>query len=148
MTLAGNDLRTYKRAPITFVAGEGCELIDDRGNRYLDCIAGIAVCALGHAHPAIADAVAAQARRLVARQQSRTITNRQGRLRASWRAGRAWSGVFFCNSGTEANEAAIKLARKYAYRRGDESAEHDPGMYGFVSRAHARLACRYFERRV
>jgi acetylornithine/N-succinyldiaminopimelate aminotransferase len=112
-------LDTYKRAPITIVAGEGCELIDDRGRRYLDCIGGIAVCALGHAHPAIAQAVAAQAQKLVhasnlyqhqpSEQLARELVTRS-----------AMSAVFFCNSGTEANEAAIKLARKWAYRRGDD----------------------------
>lgn len=112
-------LDTYRRAPITIVAGEGCELIDDRGRRYLDCIGGIAVCALGHAHPAIAQAVAMQAQRLVhasnlyqhqpSEQLARELVRRS-----------AMSAVFFCNSGTEANEAAIKLARKWAYRRGEE----------------------------
>ena len=63
--LAGGFLDTYRRAPITVVAGDGCEVVDENGNRYLDCIGGIAVCALGHAHPAIAAAVAAQARTLV-----------------------------------------------------------------------------------
>ena len=116
--LAGGFLDTYRRAPVTIVAGEGCEVIDDHGNRYLDCIAGIAVCALGHAHPAIADAVAAQARTLVhasnlyhhepATSLVRELLSRSG-----------MDAVFLCNSGTEANEAAIKLARKWAYRRGE-----------------------------
>jgi acetylornithine/N-succinyldiaminopimelate aminotransferase len=111
-------LDTYKRAPITIVAGEGCELIDDRGRRYLDCIGGIAVCALGHAHPAIAQAVAAQAQVLVhasnlyhhqpSEELARELVTRSG-----------MKAVFFCNSGTEANEAAIKLARKWASRRGE-----------------------------
>jgi acetylornithine/N-succinyldiaminopimelate aminotransferase len=111
-------LDTYKRAPITIVAGEGCELIDDHGRRYLDCIGGIAVCALGHAHPAIAQAVAAQAQVLVhasnlyhhqpSEQLARELVTRSG-----------MEAAFFCNSGTEANEAAIKLARKWAYRRGE-----------------------------
>jgi predicted acetylornithine/succinylornithine family transaminase len=111
-------LLTYNRAPVTFVAGEGCELIDDTGRRYLDLLAGIAVCALGHAHPAIADAVSEQARRLVhasnlyhhepAGTLARELVRRSG-----------LSGAFFCNSGTEANEAAIKLARKRAFRNGE-----------------------------
>jgi predicted acetylornithine/succinylornithine family transaminase len=118
VTLAGGFLDTYRRTPITIVAGEGCELVDDRGNRYLDCIGGLAVCALGHAHPAISEAVAAQARRLVhasnlyhhepATTLARELVTRSG-----------MDAVFFCNSGTEANEAAIKLARKWAYRRGE-----------------------------
>jgi acetylornithine/N-succinyldiaminopimelate aminotransferase len=111
-------LDTYARAPLTIVAGEGCELIDERGHRYLDFIGGLAVSALGHAHPAIADAIAAQARTLThasnlyhhepAGTLARELVERSG-----------MSGAFFCNSGTEANEAAIKLARKWAYRRGE-----------------------------
>jgi acetylornithine/N-succinyldiaminopimelate aminotransferase len=111
-------LPTYNRAPITFVAGEGCELIDDRGRRYLDCIAGIAVCALGHAHPAIADAVARQARTLV--HASNLYHHEPAASLARELVARAgMCGAFFCNSGTEANEAAIKLARKCAYRQGE-----------------------------
>ncbi|MBV8490908.1 MAG: aspartate aminotransferase family protein [Candidatus Eremiobacteraeota bacterium] len=112
-------LTTYDRAPVTFVAGEGCELIDDRGRRYLDFLGGIAVCALGHAHPAIADAVAEQARTLVhvsnlyhhepAGTLARELVERSG-----------MAGAFFCNSGAEANEAAIKLARKRAFRLGEK----------------------------
>jgi predicted acetylornithine/succinylornithine family transaminase len=112
-------LDTYKRAPITIVAGEGCELIDDRGRRYLDCIGGIAVCALGHAHPAIARAVTTQAQRLV--HASNLYQHQPSEELAHELVTRsAMSAVFFCNSGTEANEAAIKLARKWTYRRGDD----------------------------
>ncbi len=113
-------LENYRRAPVSFVAGEGCELIDDRGERYLDMIGGIAVCALGHAHPAISQAIEEQARKLVhvsnlyghepAASLARELAKRSGLDR-----------VFFCNSGTEANEAAIKLARKFAYRRGEKN---------------------------
>jgi len=117
--IATNDnlLANYSRAAVRFVAGDGCELIDESGDRYLDMIGGIAVCALGHAHPAIADAVAEQARTLVhcsnlyghepASTLSQELAQRSG-----------FDRVFFCNSGTEANEAAIKLARKVAYRSG------------------------------
>ncbi|HEY9085371.1 MAG TPA: aspartate aminotransferase family protein [Candidatus Tyrphobacter sp.] len=111
-------LDTYNRAPITIVSGRGCELVDSEGRRYLDFIAGIAVCALGHAHPAITEAVEDQARRLVhasnlyshepAGTLARELARRSGMAR-----------VFFCNSGTEANEAAIKLARKAAFRRNE-----------------------------
>jgi acetylornithine/N-succinyldiaminopimelate aminotransferase len=111
-------LDTYARAPLTIVAGEGCELIDDRGRRYLDFIGGLAVNALGHAHPAIAEAIAAQARTLThagnlyhhepAATLARELVERSG-----------MKAAFFCNSGTEANEAAIKLARKWAFRRGE-----------------------------
>jgi acetylornithine/N-succinyldiaminopimelate aminotransferase len=111
-------LTTYNRAPITIVSGEGCYVTDDQGRRYLDCIAGIAVCALGHAHPVIADAVAQQARTLV--HVSNLFHHEPaGTLARELVARSGLSGTFFCNSGTEANEAAIKLARKWAYRRGE-----------------------------
>ena len=111
-------LANYNRAPITIVRGEGCYLYDDQGRRYLDFIAGIAVCALGHCHPWISQAVAEQARTLVhssnlyyhepAGTLARELVSRSGLARA-----------FFCNSGTEANEAAVKLARKRAFRKGE-----------------------------
>lgn len=111
-------LENYRRAPVTFVAGEGCELIDEHGERYLDMIGGIAVCALGHAHPAITQAVADQAATLL--HVSNLFGHRPAELLAQELATRSgFDRVFFCNSGTEANEAAIKLARKYAYRRGE-----------------------------
>ncbi|MFY9718041.1 MAG: aspartate aminotransferase family protein [Candidatus Cybelea sp.] len=111
-------LDTYRRADVTIVAGEGCELIDDRGRRYLDCIGGLAVSALGHAHPAIAEAVATQARRLT---HASNLYHHEpaGTLARELVARSGMRGAFFCNSGAEANEAAIKLARKWAYRRGE-----------------------------
>jgi predicted acetylornithine/succinylornithine family transaminase len=111
-------LKNYTRAPITIVRGEGCELIDDKGNRYLDFVAGIAVCALGHAHPDITRAIAAQAATLV--QASNLFYHEPSGTLANELAGRSGlERVFFCNSGTEANEAAIKLARKLAFRRNE-----------------------------
>lgn len=109
---------TYNRAPVTIVSGHGCELVDSEGRHYLDFIAGIAVCALGHTHPAITEAIEAQARRLLhasnlySHEPSGTLARELAR-----RSGMA--RVFFCNSGTEANEAAIKLARKAAFRRNE-----------------------------
>lgn len=112
-------LRNYARAPITIVSGSGCELVDSEGRRYLDFIAGIAVCALGHAHPAITEAVSDQARRLV--HASNMYSHEPSGMLARELARKSGlSRVFFCNSGTEANEAAIKLARKHAFRRGEE----------------------------
>lgn len=111
-------LQNYSRAPITIVRGEGCELVDAEGARYLDFVAGIAVCALGHAHPEITAAIAQQAATLVHcsnlydHEPAGTLANELARLSHFER-------VFFCNSGTEATEAAIKLARKFAYRRGE-----------------------------
>ncbi len=111
-------LQNYRSAPITIVRGEGCYLFDDGGTRYLDMIGGIAVCALGHAHPGIADAIAKQAHTLV--QSSNLFGHEPARSLANELAKRSgFDRVFFCNSGAEANEAAIKLARKFAYRNGD-----------------------------
>lgn len=111
-------LQNYSRAPVTFVAGEGCELIDDGGRRYLDMIGGIAVCALGHAHPEIVAAVAGQAGRLM---HCSNLFGHEpaGALAAELARRSGLERVFFCNSGTEANEAAIKLARKFAFRNGE-----------------------------
>lgn len=111
-------LRTYNRAPITIVSGHGCTLVDDNGRAYLDFIAGIAVCALGHAHPAITEAVEDQARRLV--HASNLYSHEpSGALAHVLASHSGMHSVFFCNSGTEANEAAIKLARKWAWRRNE-----------------------------
>jgi acetylornithine/N-succinyldiaminopimelate aminotransferase len=111
-------LQNYARAPIAIVRGEGCDLIDSAGRRYLDMVAGIAVCALGHAHPAITEAVATQAATLV--QASNLFYHEPAGTLANELAARSgFERVFFCNSGTEANEAAIKLARKLAYRKGE-----------------------------
>ncbi|MBC5816513.1 MAG: aspartate aminotransferase family protein [Candidatus Eremiobacteraeota bacterium] len=112
-------MANYARAPVTFVAGQGCELIDVSGKRYLDFVAGIAVCALGHAHPAISSAIIEQAQTLV------HCSNLYGHEPASILAQKlaqlsGFNRVFFCNSGTEANEAAIKLARKRAFCAGEQ----------------------------
>jgi predicted acetylornithine/succinylornithine family transaminase len=111
-------LQNYARAPIEIVRGEGCELIDAEGTRYLDFIAGIAVCSLGHAHPDITSAIARQAGLLV--QASNLFHHEPAGTLADELAKRSGlERVFFCNSGAEANEAAIKLARKRAFRRGE-----------------------------
>ncbi len=108
---------TYKRFPIVLTHGEGCTLFDAEGGTYTDFVAGIAVCNLGHAHPGIADAVANQARRLV-HVSNLYYTTPQIAL-AEWLVQHSFADrVFFCNSGAEANEAAIKLARKYFKDRG------------------------------
>jgi acetylornithine/N-succinyldiaminopimelate aminotransferase len=112
-------MRTYAEPPATFVRGEGTVLFDAEGRRYLDFITGLAVVSLGHAHPAVAEAVAAQARTLshvsnlygnqLAPEVARTID----RL-VNGGEGQAGGQVFFCNSGAEANECALKLARRWA----------------------------------
>lgn len=108
---------TYNRFPIVLTRGDGCTLYDAKGRTYTDFVAGIAVCNLGHAHPRVAEAVADQARRLV-HVSNLYYTMPQIAL-AEWLVEHSFADrVFFCNSGAEANEAAIKLARKYFNDRG------------------------------
>ena len=114
LVAAGRRLLTnnYRQAPIVFARGEGCTLYDVEGRRYLDMTAGIAVCMLGHGHPGLADAIAAQARRLL--HVSNLYYSEQQLQLAEALARRPFQGrIFFCNSGAEANEAALKLARRY-----------------------------------
>jgi acetylornithine aminotransferase len=103
---------TYKRFPIVLEKGQGCSVWDTEGKQYTDFIAGIAVCSLGHAHPRIADAVSNQAKRLV-HVSNLYYTIPQTELARMLVEKSFADRVFFCNSGAEANEAAIKLARKY-----------------------------------
>ena len=111
-------LHTYNRRPVVFERGEGVWLFDTDGNRYLDMLAGIAVCCLGHAHPVLTEAIREQAGRLL--HVSNFFYNHPNLMAAELVAKHLGGGkVFFCNSGAEANEAAIKLARKHAYRRGE-----------------------------
>lgn len=108
---------TYKRFPIVLERGEGCTVWDTRGRRYTDFVSGIAVCNLGHAHPRIADAVALQAKTLV-HVSNLYYTIPQVELAQTLVEQSFADRVFFGNSGAEANEAAIKLARKYFHDHG------------------------------
>ncbi|PSO58624.1 MAG: aspartate aminotransferase family protein [Cyanobacteria bacterium QS_7_48_42] len=105
---------TYGRFPIAIERGWGCRLWDTQGQEYLDFVAGIATCALGHAHPALVETVTQQIQKLHHVSNLYYIPE-QGQL-AQWLVEHSCADrVFFCNSGSEANEAAIKLARKYAH---------------------------------
>ena len=110
-------MATYKRLPVTFVRGEGMWLWDTNGRRYLDAVSGIAVCGLGHAHPAVHRAICEQAGTLLHTSNLYRIAA-QETLGETLNALSGMDRVFFCNSGAEANEAAIKLARFYGHRRG------------------------------
>jgi acetylornithine aminotransferase len=104
--------KTYKRFPVVLTKGSGCTLFDTRGRSYTDFVAGIAVCNLGHSHEGVARAVAGQARTLT-HVSNLYYTTPQVEL-AAWLVAHSFADrAFFCNSGAEANEAAIKLARKY-----------------------------------
>ena len=108
---------TYARMPVTFERGEGAWLWSTEGKRYLDAISGIAVCNLGHAHPQVAQAICDQANTLVHTSNLYGI-GLQERLASELCALSGLDNVFFCNSGAEANEAALKLARKYGHSKG------------------------------
>jgi acetylornithine aminotransferase len=113
-------MNTYARLPVTFSHGEGCRLTDIAGKTYLDALSGIAVNTLGHRHPALVAAISEQAARML------HVSNLYGIREQEQLADRlcALSGmseVFVCNSGCEANEAAIKLARFYGHQQGIDS---------------------------
>lgn len=112
-------MTTYNRLPVTFSRGEGIWLWDTDGKRYLDAISGIAVCNLGHNHPAVTQAIQQQAAQLIHTSNLYHIEN-QDKLGKALVDAAAMDKAFFCNSGTEANEAAIKLARLYGHQKGIE----------------------------
>jgi predicted acetylornithine/succinylornithine family transaminase len=126
-------MRTYKRAPVEFVRGEGALLWDAEGKEYLDFLAGISVCSVGHCNPDVVEAVREQAGRLMHTSNlfyTEPMVRLAERLSESSLGGR----VFFSNSGTEANECAIKIARKHAHRRGIS----DPEIVSFERDFHGR----------
>jgi acetylornithine/N-succinyldiaminopimelate aminotransferase len=132
-------MQTYRRAPVEFVRGEGTLLWDSGGNEYLDFLAGISVCSVGHCHPAVVEAVREQAGRLMHVSNlfyTEPMVRLAERLSESSLGGR----VFLTNSGTEANECAIKLARKHAHRRGVESPEIVSFERDFHGRTYGALA--------
>jgi acetylornithine/N-succinyldiaminopimelate aminotransferase len=113
-------MNTYNRQPVAFTHGEGCYLYDEQGRRYLDAMAGVAVNTLGHGHPRLVEALSRQVERLIhasnlyrVREQEQ-LSNRLAELSGM-------DEVFFCNSGCEANEAAIKIARMYGHNKGIDS---------------------------
>lgn len=110
-------MNTYSRLSVAFDHGEGCWLFDTDGNKYLDALSGIAVCGLGHAHPMVTTAICEQASQLIHTSNLYTITN-QERLAERLTQISGMDNVFFGNSGAEANEAAIKIARKYGHSKG------------------------------
>ena len=108
---------TYTPLPVTFVRGEGVWLWDDQGKRYLDALAGVAVCGLGHCHPDLVKAICDQAGQLIHTSNLYHI-GKQEQLATKISHLSGMDNAFFCNSGAEANEAAIKLARLYGHNKG------------------------------
>lgn len=109
--LVGN----YGRYPVAFAEGSGCTLTDVEGKKYIDFLAGIAVCSLGHCHPRVTEAIKSQAERLI-HVSNLYYTEPQTRLAELLVANSFGDKVFFCNSGAEANEAAIKMARIHSLK--------------------------------
>lgn len=134
-------LPTYARKPVLFVRGEGMTLFDDDGREYLDFVSGIGSVNLGHAHPAVADAVAAQMRTLVQVSNLYHVEHRAELAeRLSVLAGGGWKS-FLCNSGTEAIEGVIKLARRWGKaRRGEACYEIITAERSFHGRTMASLS--------
>jgi acetylornithine aminotransferase len=110
-------MNNYSRQPVAFARGEGALLWDTEGKQYLDALAGVAVCGLGHAHPAVTRALCEQAGTLVHTSNIYGIPN-QERLAERLCRLSGLERAFFCNSGAEANEAAIKLARLHGHKKG------------------------------
>jgi len=115
-------MSTYMRQPVSFVKGEGVWLWDDKGEKYLDALAGVAVNGLGHAHPKLVKAISEQAARLIHVSNIYQVAE-QSALADKVCEISGMDKVFFCNSGCEANEAAIKLARLYGHNKGIENPE-------------------------
>lgn len=134
-------LPVFKRFPVAFAMGKGCELYDTDGKKYLDALAGIAVCNLGHAHPAINEVIRRQAEELL-HVSNFFITKPQAMLAQQLTVAAQMDQVFFCNSGTEAFEGAVKLARKYssAMGRGKTIVSMKEAFHGRTMAAMAAMA--------
>jgi acetylornithine aminotransferase/acetylornithine/N-succinyldiaminopimelate aminotransferase len=132
-------LQTYKRNPVTLVRGQGVRLYDDQGKEYLDLLSGIGVAALGHAHPALARAVADQMQTLIHTSNlfyqplQGQVAERLAKLSGLHRA-------FICNSGTEAVEACLKFARRYWFTKGEPRAEFIALEHSFHGRTFGALS--------
>jgi predicted acetylornithine/succinylornithine family transaminase len=138
---ADHVMQTYARLPVAFVRGQGTRLWDSEGKEYLDFLGGLAVVSLGHAHPAVAQALAEQVNTLL-HVSNLYYNDVQPRLGARLDALLGGGGrVFFANSGAEANECAIKLARRYGQANGGPERFHVLSAYGsFHGRTLTTLA--------
>ena len=122
MTTASHLMHTYSPQPVAWARGEGAWLWDTQGRKYLDALAGIAVNGLGHAHPALTRAIAEQAKKIIHTSNLFEVPE-QEKLAAMLCRVSAMDNVFFANSGAEANECAIKLARLHGHQRGIENSQ-------------------------
>lgn len=135
-----NIFQTYSRYPVTLVRGKGIKVWDTRGAEYLDFLSGIAVCNLGHCHPAVVRAAQAQLKKLI-HVSNFFYTEPQAELAQLLIAHSFADRVFFCNSGAEANESALKLARKFSLLQGNKNRYEVITMhYSFHGRTFATLS--------
>jgi predicted acetylornithine/succinylornithine family transaminase len=132
-------LQTYRRFPVAFVRGEGVRLFDAEGRSYIDLLSGLGVAALGNGSPAIAAAIAAQAGDL-AHTSNLFFHPLQGQLADRLTGVSGLGRAFFCNSGSEANEACLKFARRYWYTRGEPRAEFVAFDHAFAGRTFGSLS--------
>lgn len=126
-------MNTYNRLPVEFESGKGVWLYDQQGKAYLDGVSGVAVCALGHCHPAVTQAITEQANKLVHTSNLYHISSQQ-KLADKLITISGMSNCFFSNSGAEANEAAIKMARLFGHKKGINT----PTILAFDSSFHGR----------
>lgn len=133
-------LQNYRPAPITLVEGKGCRLEDADGKSYLDLCAGIAVVSVGHGHPHLARAIGEQAARLI-HTSNLFYNERSIALAEELHRRTVFPRFYFCNSGAEANEALLKLARRHHYERGDrQRVEIVSALYSFHGRTMGALS--------
>ena len=123
----------FNRQNLCFTHGKGCTLYDTAGNAYIDFVAGLAVNCLGHAYPPLVAAIQAQAERML-HVSNLYYTREQAEAAETLLFGTIFDRAFFCNSGAEANEGAIKMVRKYYYNRG----EHKPKIVSALNSFHGR----------
>ncbi|MEK9824797.1 MAG: aspartate aminotransferase family protein [Methylotenera sp.] len=137
--MSGHLMNTYMRQPVTFVKGDGVWLWDEQGEKYLDALSGVAVNGLGHAHPKLVKAISEQAARLIHVSNIYQIAEQEA-LGDKIAELSGMDKVFFCNSGCEANEAAIKLARLYGHQKGINNPEIIVMEQSFHGRTMATLS--------
>lgn len=138
-------LQTYRRQPVAFVRGEGPRLYDVEGREYLDLVSGIGVTSLGHAHPGLAAAIADQASTLL-HTSNLYFHPYQAEAAARLTKFSGLARVFFCNSGTEANEASLKFARRYWHTKGETARVGYVAVEGaFAGRTMGALSVTYDE---
>src|SRR5687768_7273040 len=132
-------LQVYRRGSVVFERGRGCRLFDANGRSYLDLISGVGVAALGHAHPRLAAAIAAQAQELL-HTSNLFFHPLQGELAERLSKLSGLPRAFFCNSGTEAVEASLKFARRYWHSQGHARPEYVAFQHSFHGRTMGSLS--------